>query len=114
MAAFMLHQAVEHALVGLVRVYTGYRFGTHNIDKLLRYANTFTNEVVVLFPKNTKEEAGLFNLLRRAYVDARYREDYTITANEVAVLLRRVEELHKIVKTLCEEKSTELEAVCHY
>ena len=50
MAAFMLHQAAEQALAALIQVCTGYRPATHNIDKLLRYSLSFTNETTLLFP----------------------------------------------------------------
>lgn len=39
MAAFMLHQAAEQALLTIFKKATGWHVNTHNIDKLLRYCS---------------------------------------------------------------------------
>jgi len=43
-------------------------------------------------------------LLRKAYVDARYKPSYTITHNELLQLSKQVEELKKIGRLICTEK----------
>jgi HEPN domain-containing protein len=105
MSAFMLHQAAEHSLVGLIQAYTGYRAGTHSVDKLLRYSELFTTKITDLFPRNTPEETEIFKRLNSAYIETRYREDYVITDAEIAILSRRVNLLTKTVGDLYEQKS---------
>lgn len=98
MAAFLLHQATEHALMALLLVMTGYRFHTHNLDKLFRYSGAFSLDVCGLFPRNTPEETALFQLLQKAYVDARYKQDYVITESQTLVLVYRVQQLVEMVR----------------
>jgi HEPN domain-containing protein/predicted nucleotidyltransferase len=104
--SFNLHQATERAYNALILVYTGYKPKTHNLDKLKRYAKRFSEELEGVFPDNTPEEKHLFDLLKRGYVDARYKEQYAITAEELAVLIERVSKLQGIAETLCLRKIT--------
>jgi uncharacterized protein len=103
-SAFMLHQAVEHTLIGLIQVYTGYRSNTHNIDKLLRYSEIFTTKMKSIFPRNTVEELELFRRLHEAYINSRYKDDYDISVKDAHILLNRVNELHKLGEQLAGEK----------
>ena len=75
MAAFMLHQTAERTYNAAILVFTGYKPRTHNIGKLIRLSRDFSPELAGVFPANTKEEANLFNLLKRAYIGARYKKD---------------------------------------
>lgn len=103
-SAFNLHQAAERAYNAIVLVYSGYKPKTHNLYKLKRYSKRFSEELDNIFPYNTAPEKHLFELLKRAYVDSRYKEDYMITENELKTLLQRVQQLLAITETLCEEK----------
>jgi HEPN domain-containing protein len=104
-SAFMLHQAVEHTLIGIIQVYTGYRSNTHNIDKLLRYSEIFTTKMKSIFPRNTVEELELFRRLHEAYINSRYKDDYNISVKEAHILLNRVNELHKLGEELARGKT---------
>jgi hypothetical protein len=81
----------------VILVETGYKPKTHNLDKLKRYAKRFSEELDTVFPDNTPEEKHLFDLLKRGYVDARYKEHYEITAEELnlALLIERVGKLQQ-------------------
>jgi uncharacterized protein len=48
------------------------------------------------------EEKTHFELLRRAYVDARYSKDYKISKEELKFLEEKVLKLKEIVEMLCE------------
>lgn len=98
MAAFLLHQAAEHLFTALLHVITAYRMHTHNLDKLLRYTRCFSIELTLLFPRNTPEEQHLFQLLQKAYIDARYKPDYQITEAELQVLSFRVHKMLSYVQ----------------
>lgn len=107
MSAFMLHQAAEHSLVGLIQAYTGYRAGTHSLDKLLRYSEICTTRLTELFPRNTHEEIEIFKRLNSAYIETRYKEEYTIAGTEIAILLSRVHLLYKTINELCQIKTAD-------
>jgi HEPN domain-containing protein len=104
MAAFMLHQVAERGYVALIQVMTGYRAGTHNLDKLSKYARPFSSGLTLLFPRNNEKEERLFRQLQKAYIHSRYKDDYVVSEQEIDELLVRAKKLLQIVKQVCEEK----------
>jgi hypothetical protein len=58
--------------------------------------------LVEAWPRGTKFERRCFELLRCAYVDARYSPHYKISAEELAWLGERVTVLQGLVKRACE------------
>ena len=102
--AFVLHQAVERTYNAVILVHTGYKPKTHNLDKLKRYSKRFSEKLDSVFPENTEEEKYLFDLLKRGYVDARYKDSYHITSEELSSLIERVEKLQAVASPLCLEK----------
>jgi HEPN domain-containing protein len=98
LAAFLLHQASEHACMSFVLQSTGLRTGTHNIDKLLRYSTMMGNALNSIFPRTTAEDIELFRLLQKAYIHGRYKEDYMISEEQILILAARVE---KLVRRFC-------------
>ncbi|WPV65420.1 HEPN domain-containing protein [Chitinophaga sp. LS1] len=109
-AAFNLHQSTQHACMALLRVFTGYRSTTHNLSRLLALIENFSFELSIIFPCLTKEEKELFNLLNRAYSDARYKEHYTISAEKVTILTERVQELLMVAEMLYKNRQEQLAA----
>jgi HEPN domain-containing protein len=99
-AVFLLHQAVEHTCIALIRVFTGYRSNTHNLSRLLALTENFSMVPVTIFPRITKEETALFNLLLRGYSEPRYKDVYELTNETVTILLTRVKELQSIAESL--------------
>lgn len=97
MAAFMLHQSAEQALRTLLKTGTGYHANTHSLDRLLRYGSLVSYQLPQLFPRQTDQEKRLFNLLQKAYIDTRYKEDYKITDDELLTLTERVRQIHEIL-----------------
>ena len=85
-------------------VHTGYKPKTHNLDKLKRYSKRFSQELDAIFPDNTPEEKHLFDLLKRGYIDTRYKDSYEIMAEELTILIERVGKLQTIAEGLCQEK----------
>jgi HEPN domain-containing protein len=108
MAAFMLHQVAERSYVELVQVMTGYRAGTHSLDKLSRYAKSFLPAIALVFPRNNEKEERLFSQLQRAYIHTRYKDDYVITAAETEELMIRVKKLLELSGNACEKKIADL------
>ncbi|MBO9730780.1 MAG: HEPN domain-containing protein [Chitinophaga sp.] len=110
-AAFYLHQAAERTYNAAILVFTGYKPRTHNLGRLIRLCRDFSPEMATVFPNNTKEETHLFNLLKKAYIDARYKKDYAITEEELSVLIDRIKQLQAITERICGEKIASLGAV---
>jgi HEPN domain-containing protein len=97
---FMLHQAVEHTCIALIRVFTGYRPTTHNLSRLLAIIENFSPMLLTIFPCITKEEKELFKILQKAYSDSRYKDEYAISPDKVTILTERVKELQAIAESL--------------
>lgn len=103
-AAFELHQATERIYNAIMLVYTGYKPKTHNLDKLRTFTKDFSKDLYDIFPRNTKEEEHLFDLLQKGYIDARYKDEYVITEEEVKILLERIKILQETTRTICIRK----------
>ncbi|HLM72919.1 MAG TPA: HEPN domain-containing protein [Polyangiaceae bacterium] len=105
-AAFLLHQATERYYHAALLVFTGYKQRTHDIEVLGRlageqHAGLSANDAL---PKADPEDRRLFDLLKKAYVDARYSMSYRITMEELSVLQERVIGLGEGVRAACLEK----------
>ena len=103
-ATFDLHQSVQHTCMALLRAFTGHRSTTHNLSRLLELIGNFSYEPIVVFPCITKEETDLFNLLNRAYSEARYNEQYVVPAGKATILIERVKQLLAIAEQLYQER----------
>jgi len=99
LSAFMLHQAAEQALRAMLVLNTGLKINTHSIDKLIRYGSMFCEGLHQLFPKQNEKTKKLSSLLNKAYIDTRYKDDYSISREELAALTEKV----KIIKALFEK-----------
>lgn len=108
-AMFDLHQATQHTCMALLRVYTGYRSTTHNLSRLLALIENFSFIPSSIFPCITEEETALFNILNRAYSDARYKEDYIIPIDVANVLKKRVHQLLLVAEKLYNKKMIEFQ-----
>ena len=103
-AAFELHQATERFLSCTLLVYTNYRPKTHNLKRLLALCVQQEPRFSTIFPQDTKNHRRCFELLKRAYVEARYSEHYTITEEALVWLGERVAALQALTEAVCREK----------
>ncbi|HNP42154.1 MAG TPA: HEPN domain-containing protein [Nitrospira sp.] len=103
-AAFLLHQATERYYHAAILVFTGYKQRTHDIELLGVQAGEQHALMVDLLPKTDPDDKHLFDLLKKAYIDARYSMSYRITADELAELQKRVLLLADRVRAACLEK----------
>lgn len=104
-ADFELHQATESIYYATLLVFTDYKPKTHNLWKLRKKTKPYSEEFFHVFRAETdKQEKHLFELLKQGYVDARYREDFTITESELQTLIERVILMIPIVQRICKEK----------
>lgn len=103
-AAFMLHQAAEHLYHCVLLVVTLYSGKSHNLSFLRKKGEAIDARLAAAWPRETKFERRCFELLREAYVKARYSKHYKISNEELAWLTERVEVLRGLAKTVCEER----------
>ena len=106
-AAFLLHQATERFLNAIVLTFTRYKPKTHDIEKLDRQASNLHADFFTVFPRASEQQKRCFDLLKKAYIDARYKRDYAITKDELEYLAGRVRRLQDLTKRICEEKIAE-------
>lgn len=98
LAAFMLHQAAEQALHTLFQLRTGMYVNSHNLDKLVRYCSMFCYNLPEIFPRSSEKEEHIFQLLQKAYVGGRYREEYSITITDLQKIVEKVSALKEVMK----------------
>lgn len=110
-AAFILHQTTECLYGTILLVFTRYKPNTHDLEKLLQRVSSIEPKFLTIFPRSTEEEKENFKLLRKAYVDARYKPSYTITKEQLDWLAVRVQELQVLTEKLCKEKIASYEQV---
>lgn len=108
-AAFQLHQSTEHCFACLLLVLTNYKPYTHNLIRLNSLAISQNERIAEVFPQDTKMHRSRFQLLKKAYVDARYSEHYEITKEELLWLGERVKLLQELTEILCKEKIASFE-----
>ncbi len=72
--------------------------------KLDRQANNLHADFFTIFPRANEQQKRCFDLLRKAYIDARYKRDYAIMREELEYLAARVQKLQELTKRICEEK----------
>jgi hypothetical protein len=93
-------------------VFTDYRPKTHDIAVLGGAASQVDKKLREVFPRNTEEEKYTFELLKRAYVDARYNKNYSITLEELTYLASRIPLLRELVEKLCQQEIARLTQAC--
>jgi predicted nucleotidyltransferase/HEPN domain-containing protein len=103
-AAFELHQAAEHFYNCLLLVMTLYTPKSHNLVRLRNLAEPLAPRLAAIWPTDTKFEKRCFELLRAAYIKARYSRHYKITAEELGWLTERIGALQAQVRAICEER----------
>jgi len=109
-AAFLLHQATERFYHCLILVRTLYSPRTHSLNRLRKLAEDLEPRLVEVWPRDQKFERRSYELLRDAYVKARYSRHYRITAEELEWLGERIDLLQGLIRALCEERIKALAA----
>jgi predicted nucleotidyltransferase/HEPN domain-containing protein len=107
-AAFMLHQTAEHLYHCILLVVTLYSGKAHNLAFLRKKTEAIDPRLADAWPRDTKFERRCFELLREAYVKARYSKHYKISGEELAWLTERVEVLRRLAEAVCRERLEQL------
>lgn len=101
-ASFFLHQTAENCLKTIPLVYTLYGYKEHDLQFLIEKCKPYTLELAKVFPCDTDEEKRLFDLLRRAYLEARYnKKNFIVTKADIDALVPKIELLRDIVEKVC-------------
>jgi HEPN domain-containing protein len=103
-AAFDLHQATESFYTAYLLVFTGYKGKSHDIEELGNQIAKLHPEFKTVFPIDNKLGNEAFFKLKRAYIDARYKKDYSITKDELEYLSSRVIFLKEMAEAVCKER----------
>ncbi len=112
-AAFDLHQATEQLYHCVLLVCTFYTPHVHNLGFLRTQAERIDMRLVDAWPREQRADRARFEKLKEAYVKARYSKHYRITEEELRWLVGCVEELGRVVHTICSERISELEKDFH-
>ncbi|MEW6598887.1 MAG: HEPN domain-containing protein [Pseudomonadota bacterium] len=107
-AAFNLHQAAETAYACFLLVETFYFPRSHNLKFLRSLAEDNDRRLVEAWPRESKLDRRRFELLKRAYVEARYSDAYEISAEDLAALSASVRKLQSVVADVCNERLSAL------
>ncbi len=104
-AIFLLHQATENFTKTIPLVYALYGHKEHDLKFLLDKCKGYTPELVRAFPRDTAEEKRLFELLRRAYLEARYnKKNFIVTKEDIDALTPKIEQLKQVVQKVCHDR----------
>jgi len=102
-AAFTLHQAAERSYACFLLVRTFYFPRSHNLKFLRSLAEDKDRRLVGAWPRETSLDRRRFELLKRAYVEARYSDAYAISAEDLAAVGSAVRTLRAIVDATSRE-----------
>jgi len=109
-AAFRLHQAVEAAYACFLLVETFYFPRSHNIKFLRSLAEDTDARLADAWPREQRVDRRRFELLKRAYVEARYSDQYDASFEDLDWLMARALYLRDLVAQLCQTRIAELKA----
>src|SRR3546814_512161 len=112
-AAFTLHQAVERAYICFLLVRTLYFPRSHNIKFLRSLAEDNEPRLIEAWPRDRRLDRRRFQLLKRAYVEARYSSAYEISVDDLNAILRCVRALRGIVEQVSRERLQQLRATAN-
>ena len=102
-AVFNLHQATERAYYCLLEVLKLYRPKSHNLNFLSQRCEQLDRRLIGIWKRDTKMGKRCYELLRAAYIKARYSKFYRITDEELDWLTGRITELQALTRAICEE-----------
>ena len=109
-AVFDLHQATERLYHCIFLVRTLYSPKTHNLNRLRALTEQLEPQLRTVWPTDNRLHKRAYNLLREAYIKARYSRDFVISPEELAWLGERVALLQDLVRELCLARIAALES----
>ena len=107
-AAFLLHQAVERAYICFLHTRTLYFPRSHNVKFLRSLSEDKEARLISAWPRETRIDRRRFEMLKRAYVEARYSASYEIDVEDLTAIRASVHALRNIVAEVSRERLDEL------
>jgi len=107
-AAFLLHQATETAYACFLLTHTFYFPRSHNVKFLRSLAEDTDKRLTAAWPREQRADRRRFELLKRAYVEARYSDQYDVDAEDLALQFEAVVRLRDLVAAVSQERIAEL------
>ncbi|HWU73495.1 MAG TPA: HEPN domain-containing protein [Sphingomonas sp.] len=109
-AAFIAHQAIERAYICFLLVRKLYFPKSHNIKFLRSLAEDNEPRLITAWPRDRRVDRRRFQLIKRAYVEARYSTAYTIEGEDLSAILASVRQLRDLVEQVSLDCLAELKA----
>lgn len=103
-AAFNLHQAVEAAYICALLVHTFYFPRSHNIKFLRSLGEDVDKSLIPAWPRETKSDRRQFEILKRAYVEARYSNQYDVSESDLTALEQHTRHLATLVRASADRR----------
>ena len=107
-AAFLLHQAAERLYICFLLVRTLYFPRSHNVKFLRSLSEDKEPRLIVAWPREARVDRRRFELLKRAYVEARYSDSYEISTEDLTAIASSVRALRDVVEQVSSERLDEL------
>ncbi|MCH2188560.1 HEPN domain-containing protein [Candidatus Gracilibacteria bacterium] len=101
--AFQMHQATERYITAYLLVKTGYKPKTHDLEILYEKVTELESSLYI-FDMTDKEDKYHFELLKKAYIEARYSKEYSVTGDELLFLSDKILSLKNIIQNLCQQE----------
>jgi hypothetical protein len=110
----MLHQVVEQACLGLIRLILGYTPNHFSLSHLFELCSLFTTLTTDFFPQASKVENEMFKLLNTPVWEMRYTSHDDVEKLHVQLLDRRCQEFLACVDLFARQSKGEKDAVLNY
>jgi len=107
-AAFQLHQAAEAVYRMLLLTVTQYAPATHHLGKLRQHCEAIDPRLAEAWEPQKRPYKRYFELLRRAYVEARYSPAYETSPEILKWQAERIGRLLDIADASCRERLDKL------
>ncbi|UZK69777.1 HEPN domain-containing protein [Sphingomonas sp. S1-29] len=104
LAAFNVHQATERFYHCVLLALTLYSPKSHRLNFLRSHCEEIAPDLIAAWPREDKFSRRCFELLRLAYVNARYSPEYRLTDDEIGRIAAHVAALETLVRAVCERR----------
>lgn len=108
LSVYMLHQAIQHAYCGILRVMVGYRTNAQHLNRLQQLMETLVPHLSLALPRKADEDAQLYELLSKGFGDARYKETFEASPQQVTALTELVTRIVDAADTHCRGRIQQL------
>ncbi len=104
LTAFMLQQAAELLIRGVITALSGNCPKTHSFNELIKPLRRYLPQLDYIISANATDEERLLNILEKAYLDSRYANNLIINDADIHLLSEAIELLHERAVILFTER----------